>query len=115
LLPEAVGEAERLATEGFMIGLIVPLARMSAMATLVADRTDVGLLGRDGMDRTITVVSAPAAKGLEFDAAVVVEPAEIAGHDVRGLRLLYIALTRPIQHLSIVHSEPLPVALVATP
>ena len=63
-----------------------------------------------GWTGPITVVSAPAAKGLEFDAAVVVEPAEIAGHDVRGLRLLYIAMTRPIQHLSIVHAEPLPAA-----
>jgi ATP-dependent exoDNAse (exonuclease V) beta subunit len=28
------------------------------------------------------------------------------------LRLLYVAMTRPIQHLSVVHSSPLPVALV---
>ena len=58
--------------------------------------------------------SAPDAKGLEFDAVVVVEPASIAGDTARGLRLLYVALTRPIQHLSIVHALPLPDALVAT-
>jgi DNA helicase IV len=50
---------------------------------------------------------------LEFDAVVVVEPAAIAGGDTRGLRLLYVAMTRPIQHLSIVHAEPLPALLVA--
>ena len=44
----------------------------------------------------------------EFDAVVVVEPAAIAGDHRRGLRLLYVALTRPIQHLSIVHAQPLP-------
>ncbi len=84
---------------------------MAAITKSVIDRTDIGLLNRDGMDRAITIVSAPEAKGLEFDAAVVVEPAEIAGTDIRGLRLLYIAMTRPIQHLSIVHAQPLPRAL----
>jgi DNA helicase IV len=48
---------------------------------------------------------------LEFDSVVVVEPAAIAGTDPRGLRLLYVAMTRPIQHLSIVHALPLPRAL----
>jgi DNA helicase IV len=50
---------------------------------------------------------------LEFDAVVVVEPAAIAGDDARGLRLLYVAMTRPIQHLSILHAAPLPALLVA--
>ena len=72
----------------------------------------VGMLERDAMSRPITIVPAPAAKGLEFDAVVVVEPAAIAGDGRRGLRLLYVALTRPIQHLSVVHARPLPGPLV---
>jgi DNA helicase IV len=60
----------------------------------------------------VTIVPAPSAKGLEFDAVVVVEPSLVAGSDRRGLRLLYVALTRPIQHLSIVHATPLPSALL---
>jgi len=44
---------------------------------------------------------------------VVVEPAAIADGSARGLRLLYVALTRPIQHLSVVHERPLPSALAA--
>ena len=75
----------------------------------------VGLLERDAMTRPMTIVAAPAAKGLEFDAVVVVEPAAIAGDDRRGLRLLYVAMTRPIQHLTIVHAQPLPVPLSADP
>ena len=60
----------------------------------------------------VTVVPPVEAKGLEFDAVVVVEPALIA-HDSEpddgaGLRLLYIALTRAVQTLTIVHSRPLP-------
>ena len=73
----------------------------------------VGQLERDAMTRPVTIVPAPAAKGLEFDAVVVVEPAAIAGEDRRGLRLLYVALTRPIQHLSVVHALPLPDPLAA--
>ncbi len=46
---------------------------------------------------------------------VVVEPAAIAGDDRRGLRLLYVAMTRPIQHLSVVHAQPLPPRCWAEP
>jgi DNA helicase IV len=51
------------------------------------------------------------AKGLEFDHVVVVEPAAIADDGDRGLRELYVALTRPTQTLVVVHSRPLPAAL----
>jgi DNA helicase IV len=64
------------------------------------------------LSRTITVLDPPEAKGLEFDAVLVVEPSAIHT-DVRGGRLLYIALTRAVQALAIVHSEPLPAALAA--
>jgi DNA helicase IV len=52
------------------------------------------------------------AKGLEFDHVVVVEPAEIADDADRGLRELYVALTRPTKTLVVVHARPLPPALV---
>ena len=48
------------------------------------------------------------AKGLEFDHVVVVEPAAIADDGDRGLRELYVALTRPTQTLVVVHARPLP-------
>jgi DNA helicase IV len=108
LFAESLGQALGLAADGFLVGLVVAPEHLDAMTALVRDRKDVGLLERDGMNRPVTVVAAPAAKGLEFDAVVVVEPAAIAGTDARGLRLLYVAMTRPIQHLSIVHAEPLP-------
>jgi DNA helicase IV len=111
LLVESLREAIGLADEGFLVGLVVPTAQLTAMSTLVRGKGDVGLLERDGMERPVTVVVAPAVKGLEFDAAVVVEPAAIAGDDARGLRLLYVAMTRPIQHLSLVHADPLPALL----
>ena len=65
------------------------------------------------------VLGAEGANGLEFDAVVVVEPAQIASRgssDVyvatpRGLRTLYVAMTRPTRRLAIVASETLPETL----
>jgi DNA helicase IV len=48
------------------------------------------------------------AKGLEFDHVVVVEPAAVADDGDRGLRELYVALTRPTKTLVVVHARPLP-------
>ena len=51
------------------------------------------------------------AKGLEFDHVIVVEPARIAAAEARGLQRLYVALTRAVSRLTVLHSEPLPVPL----
>ncbi|WP_083751709.1 ATP-binding domain-containing protein [Saccharothrix sp. ALI-22-I] len=45
---------------------------------------------------------------MEFDNVVVVEPSHVAAMDKR---LLYVALTRPISHLTLIHTTPLPAAL----
>jgi DNA helicase IV len=115
LVVSLVEEAEALAAEYASVGLVVPEKLVpevaaAAMAALVS----VGEAGRDGLGRRVTVVSAQGAKGLEFDAVVVAEPAAIVADRPgpgAGLRLLYVALTRPTQHLAVVHSEPLPEAL----
>ena len=46
-------------------------------------------------------------KGLEFDSVVVVEPARFLD-EPNGLSLLYVALTRSTDRLTIVHQRPLP-------
>jgi DNA helicase IV len=108
LAPAALAEARAL-TEGYaLVAVITPDALVAALTTLTKGQLDVGVLDRDAITRPVTIVPAAGAKGLEFDAVVVVEPAEIAGNDRRGLRLLYVAMTRPIQHLSVVHALPLP-------
>ncbi|MFP5360020.1 MAG: HelD family protein [Actinomycetes bacterium] len=55
----------------------------------------------------VEVCTARESKGLEFDVAVVVEPAEIAARPGD----LYVALTRPTKRLDIVHARPLPEGL----
>jgi hypothetical protein len=55
------------------------------------------------------LLSPQEAKGLEFDAVIVVEPEQIVTADERGHRMLFIALTRTIRYLDIVCvGEPLP-------
>jgi DNA helicase IV len=108
----SLAEAFALMADHALIAVIAPEELVPELVRLVRRHEEVGVLERDAMSRPVTIVPAPAAKGLEFDAVVVVEPTLIAGADPRGLRLLYVAMTRPIQHLSIVHGLPLPAPLL---
>ncbi len=57
----------------------------------------------------VPLLTAREAKGLEFDHVVVVEPGLIADEGgERGLREVYVALTRPTKTLVVVHTRPLP-------
>jgi DNA helicase IV len=58
-------------------------------------------------DERLTLVPVGLAKGLEFDDVIVVEPARIAAQP-RGLHRLYVALTRAVSRLTVLHAEPLP-------
>ncbi|MCP3991068.1 MAG: AAA family ATPase [Actinomycetia bacterium] len=83
------------------------LAAALQAAGLPSDR--VGGAGLPGHE-AVALVDPPTVKGLEFDAVVVVEPGEIAATD-SGLRHLYVAMTRAVQHLGLIHAEPLPTLL----
>ena len=65
----------------------------------------------DEDDPRLVLVPATVAKGLEFDHVIVVEPAQIVAAEGRGLRRLYVVLTRAVSSLAIVHAEPLPALL----
>ncbi len=69
---------------------------------------------KGGLSEPLVLLAADAANGLEFDSVVVVEPGVIAGETARGLRTLYVALTRPTQRLAVVHLAPPPAALDGT-
>jgi hypothetical protein len=59
----------------------------------------------------VAVVPATLAKGLEFDAVVVADPAAIVAAEPRGLNRLYVVLTRAVSTLVVLHRDDLPVAL----
>jgi len=72
-----------------------------------------------GLSANLVVLAAEGSNGLEFDAVIVVEPGQIAnrgapdgvGTTARGLRTLYVALTRPTRRLAIVACHELPETL----
>jgi len=98
------------------VAVIVPHRRVDEIGgALSAAGLDAGRADR-GLDHRITLVEATSAKGLEFDAVVVADPEGIVGDALdraRGLRLLYVALTRPTQALTVVHRGDLPRELAA--
>ena len=114
LAREAAAVAVDLSTRWGVVGV---LTAPSFLDEMLSSLTEIGAAHEDArrsgaIDDGITVVAAEAAKGLEFDAIVVVEPAMIAGdHADAGLRVLYVALTRATQQVAIVHSAPLPRSL----
>ncbi|MCI3153969.1 helicase [Streptomyces sp. GB4-14] len=59
----------------------------------------------DGLGDRVVALGSLEAKGLEYDATVVVSPAEIADESPAGLRVLYVALTRATQQLTVVSAE----------
>jgi DNA helicase IV len=98
------------------VGLVVADAALAG-AVAELERRGIGFERVDRFDVAagVTVVPASAAKGLEFDQVVLVEPAEVAASGPRGLRLLYVALTRAVLRLRVVHARPLPAALTPPP
>jgi DNA helicase IV len=67
----------------------------------------------DDAEGRVAVVPATLAKGLEFDAVVVVDPAAIVAAEPRGLHRLYVVLTRAVSALVVLHRGDLPAALHA--
>ena len=67
--------------------------------------------GSVGIDREVSVMTPTDAKGLEFDAVVIMQPREILESHARGANDLYVALTRPTQALSVVYAGDLPAGL----
>jgi hypothetical protein len=81
-------------------------------ALLVAAGIPAAPLTDDGADvAAVAVVPATLAKGLEFDAVVVVDPAAIVAAEPRGLHRLYVVLTRAVSTLVVLHRSDLPAPL----
>jgi DNA helicase IV len=114
VLVDAIAEhALTLAKEFATVAVVAADARVDELRRAIEE---LGVVlaepGEVDPDRPLVVLSARFAKGLEFDAVVVVEPAEIVASDTHGVRLLFVALTRAVQHLALAHAEPLPDVLL---
>jgi DNA helicase IV len=84
-------------------------AELDGLLAVIAPRSLAEPSGEIFDETSVPILTPRDAKGLEFDHVVVVEPALIADEGgERGLREVYVALTRPTKTLVIVHSRPLP-------
>ncbi len=90
------------------IAVIIAAAAVHDMyRELIAAGHDAGL-GPAGLAKPVAVLSPYDAKGLEFDAVIVVEPERIVTESHRGAAALYVAMTRPTQRLYLVATGELP-------
>ncbi|RPK77244.1 Helicase IV [Streptomyces sp. ADI97-07] len=88
-------EARRLLTEvDGTVGVVVAMNRRAEARAWLAE-----------LGERVVALGSLEAKGLEYDATVVVSPAEIADESPAGLRVLYVALTRATQQLTVVSGE----------
>ncbi len=60
-----------------------------------------------GVDPIVSVIDPQEAKGLEFDAVVLVEPEQML-REVNGVSDLFVAMTRATKRLSVIHTQALP-------
>ncbi|EHR60001.1 HelD family protein [Saccharomonospora cyanea] len=82
------------AVEG-TVGVICAMDRVAEVRRWVAGHGD---------DR-LKVVGSLDSKGLEYDAVVLVEPTELVDESLTGRRVLYVALTRATQQLTVLASD----------
>ncbi|WP_316525345.1 HelD family protein [Kitasatospora brasiliensis] len=74
----------------------------AALARLPRGPGTLGVIAPDALAAELGALTVADAKGLEFDAVVVVEPGGLAPRD------LYVALTRTTRSLTLLHRRPLP-------
>ena len=114
-LPGVVA-AEAAAVGDGKLAVLVPPGRAEELAGLLGAEL-AAATARQGpavLDAPVAVLTVAEAKGLEFDAVVVADPAAIlatGGHGGHGANDLYVALTRATARLGVVHPAELPAVL----
>jgi DNA helicase IV len=96
-----------LGTGGTLAVIVVDSALDDLEFTLRAEFGDLLGVGALGLSREIALLTPQDAKGLEFDAVIVVDPAAILAASERGAGALYVAMTRATQRLYLVGDAPL--------
>src|SRR6185437_10789654 len=116
-LPAALAQltAAEAAREG-RLAVIVPDDRVPELGAAVARAVPALSFGPDpDLTSPVVLLGARQAKGLEFDAVLIADPAAILAASPRGLGDLYVALTRATQRLGVLHPGEPPAELAAVP
>jgi len=94
------------------VGGTVAVIALEADAVFAELRAEFGReIGR-GLSSEVAVITPQDAKGLEFDAVIVVDPTAILAASTRGAGALYVAMTRATQRLYLVSEGELPAGIL---
>ncbi|MFC7328545.1 HelD family protein [Marinactinospora rubrisoli] len=91
------------------LAVLVPDARHAEVAAALPDAAATAAPA--ALDSPAVVLTVTQAKGLEFDAVVLVDPAGILTQSPKGGHDLYVAITRATRRLTVVHEGDLPAPL----
>ncbi|MEV4334806.1 ATP-binding domain-containing protein [Streptomyces sp. NPDC049597] len=86
-------------------GRLAVIAPAALHTLLAAELPDVTAGEEPDLTRPVVLLDPKAAKGLEFDTVIVVEPGLIRSGSPRGVNDLYVACTRATQRLGLVSTE----------
>ncbi|WP_425428233.1 HelD family protein [Actinokineospora auranticolor] len=106
-LAGALAEEVAAHTDG-TLAIITPEAHLAPLSTALSLRTPPDLT------EAVVLITPGQAKGLEFDAALLVDPARVLDTPL-GHNDLYVALTRATRRLGVVHPGEPPAELVGIP
>ena len=108
---DAIRANERIDSLG-TVAVIVSAEQVQPLAARLGEEFGESVsLGAQGLTTSISVLSPREAKGLEFDAVIVVDPWRIVEETPRGAAALYVAMTRTTQRLWLVEVDRLPAGL----
>ena len=99
-------------TRSFRPGGTLEIRQVEDLAAAVADEHGA-VIAPDAIAESLGAIPVSQVKGLEYDRVVLVEPADIVAAEPRGMSRLYVALTRAVAELVILHRKPLPGTLTS--
>jgi DNA helicase IV len=109
LVAPAVEAVRRRTSAGSVAVVAADPALLRAVGSALAAAGVAAVLLEDGAAAApIALVPSSLVKGLEFDSVVLLEPAALAASGAYGLRALYVALTRAVSSLLVLHERDLP-------
>ncbi len=101
-------------TRSFRPGGTLEIRHVDDLAAAVREaRGEATVIAADHVAQELGAVPVSQVKGLEYDRVILVEPADIVAAEPRGMNRLYVALTRAVASLVILHHKPLPEVFTA--
>jgi DNA helicase IV len=99
-------------TRSYRPGGTLEIREVDDLAAAVAGESGA-IIAADHVAASLSAIPVSQVKGMEYDRVVLVEPADIVAAEPRGMNRLYVALTRAVAELIILHTKPLPFTVPA--